>query len=182
MRIHIFGASGSGVTTLGKLLSTELNIEYFDSDDFFWLNSELPFTQRRDPEVRNRLISQHLNRTKNWILGGSIIRWGEGVFPEFDLVVFLYLPPHIRLERLKEREYKRYGTEIITNPIITKQYRDFIIWSKDYDEDTGISNRTLKAHKKWLSEINYPVLEIEGNYTVQEKLKMIINEIKSLVC
>ncbi|CAI8903162.1 hypothetical protein EMIT036CA2_50372 [Chryseobacterium sp. IT-36CA2] len=35
MRIHIFGASGSGVTTLGKALSEKLNIEYLDSDDFF---------------------------------------------------------------------------------------------------------------------------------------------------
>ncbi|WP_228410094.1 shikimate kinase [Chryseobacterium viscerum] len=35
MKIHIFGASGSGVTTLGKALSEELNLEYFDSDDFF---------------------------------------------------------------------------------------------------------------------------------------------------
>jgi shikimate kinase len=40
MRIHIFGV-GSGVTTLGKALSQELSIEYFDSDDFFLKHSFL---------------------------------------------------------------------------------------------------------------------------------------------
>ena len=44
---------------------------------------------------------------ENWILGGSIIHWGENLFPEFDLIVFLWLPPEIRLKRLKERTENR---------------------------------------------------------------------------
>ena len=36
-RIHVFGASGSGTTTLGKRLSQYLNYSFFDSDNYFWL-------------------------------------------------------------------------------------------------------------------------------------------------
>ncbi|MEM6738348.1 MAG: shikimate kinase [Bacteroidota bacterium] len=36
MQIHIFGASGSGVTTIGKALSKELDLSYFDTDDYYW--------------------------------------------------------------------------------------------------------------------------------------------------
>ena len=34
MIIHILGASGSGVTTLGNYISKELGWKYLDSDDF----------------------------------------------------------------------------------------------------------------------------------------------------
>ncbi|MCJ7932721.1 MAG: hypothetical protein MUW56_03555 [Chryseobacterium sp.] len=95
MRIHIFGASGSGVTTLGKALSEELHIEYLDSDDFFWLKTHMPFTERQSPEIRNAIVSDLLHTAESWIFGGSIIHWGENVFPAFDLVIFLYLPPNL---------------------------------------------------------------------------------------
>lgn len=35
-RIYIFGAAGSGVTTLGKELSSSLSIPTFDIDDYYW--------------------------------------------------------------------------------------------------------------------------------------------------
>lgn len=93
MRIHIFGASGSGVTTTGKALALKLNIPYFDSDDYFWQTTEVPFSIREDKNTRNFRIRKDLDNFEHWILGGSTFEWGENVFPDFDLVVFLQIPP-----------------------------------------------------------------------------------------
>ncbi len=38
-KIHVFGASGSGVSTLGKALAVELHLPFFDADDFYWKKS-----------------------------------------------------------------------------------------------------------------------------------------------
>ncbi|BFO66750.1 AAA family ATPase [Chryseobacterium sp. KCF3-3] len=178
MRIHIFGASGSGVTTLGKALSGELNIEYFDSDDFFWLTTQHPFTERQNPEIRNTSVSEKLHTTENWIFGGSIIHWGENVFPEFDLIIFLYLPSELRMERLRKREYERYGDELITHLERAKKYQEFMDWAKDYDHNTGIANRTLKAHLEWLSDIDTPLIELSGDYELSQKMEIILDRIK----
>ncbi|MFS4474487.1 AAA family ATPase [Chryseobacterium sp. T20] len=178
MRIHIFGASGSGVTTLGKALSEELNIEYFDSDDFFWLKTQQPFTERQNPEIRNTSVSEKLHTTENWIFGGSIIHWGENVFPAFDLIIFLYLPSELRMERLRKREFERYGDELITHPERAKKYQEFMDWAKDYDHNTGIANRTLKAHLEWLSDIDTPLIELSGDYELPQKMDIILNQIK----
>ncbi|MEY8760994.1 AAA family ATPase [Chryseobacterium tongliaoense] len=178
MKIHIFGASGSGVTTLGKALSEKLNMEYFDSDDFFWLKTKVPFTERQAPETRNATLFQKLNATTNWILGGSIIHWDENIFPEFDLVIFLYLPQDIRLERLKKREIERYGDEITLNPERKEKFEKFINWARDYDEDTGIAKRTFNAHRDWLSKISCPVVEINGDYEIDKKIKIILDKIQ----
>ncbi|WP_313090682.1 AAA family ATPase [Chryseobacterium flavum] len=178
MRLHIFGASGSGVTTLGKALSEKLDIEYFDSDDFFWLKTEIPFTEKQHPEIRNTIVSDKLHTIENWIFGGSVIHWGENVLPSFDLIVFLYLPPEIRMERLKKREYERYGDEIFTNPERAQKYQEFIDWANDYDHNTGIANRTLKAQLEWLSAMNIPFIEISGDYELQQKMDMVLDAVK----
>ena len=34
--IHIYGASGSGTSTLGRKLSEELGYKFMDTDDYFW--------------------------------------------------------------------------------------------------------------------------------------------------
>ncbi|MFD1604454.1 hypothetical protein ACFSJW_13680 [Flavobacterium artemisiae] len=103
MKILIFGASASGVTTTGKEIAKRLNVDYFDSDDYFWKLTEIPFIERNDPQQRNSKIKADLDNSKSWILGGSIFQWGEDVFPSFDLVIFLWIPADIRIERLKKK-------------------------------------------------------------------------------
>ena len=43
----------------------------------------------------------------DWVLSGSLDEWGRPVIALFDLVVFLYAPTDIRLQRLREREARR---------------------------------------------------------------------------
>jgi adenylate kinase family enzyme len=181
MKIHIFGASGSGVTTLGRALATEMNIPYFDSDQYFWAPSDLPFTIKRNPEERNKLIRTALTSNKCWIFGGSALKWGENVFPEFDLIVFLWLPPEIRLERLRKREFERYGPIIYTDSERIKNYQDFMDWAANYDVDpdeSGFTGRSLKVHENWLNQVSAQVLEIRGDFTVPERVTKIINFMK----
>ncbi len=177
MKLHIFGASGSGVTTLGKALSLNLNIPYFDSDEYFWEISNPPFTIRRNPIDRNNLIKAKLKQSESWILGGSIINWGEDVFPEFDLIVFLWIPPAIRILRLKSRELERYGEVILLDGKRKRLHDEFVKWAEDYDNATGISNRTLKAHEEWLSKKTCPILEMRGDLTIEERIKLVIDKL-----
>ena len=47
-RLHILGASGSGTTTLGRALAERLTYLHFDTDDYYWLSTDPPFTAQRD--------------------------------------------------------------------------------------------------------------------------------------
>jgi len=180
MKIHIFGASGSGVTTTGKALAEKLHFEYLDSDDYFWETTDVPFTLKRNPEVRNSKIKEDLKALESWILGGSIFEWGENVFPDFDLVVFLWIPSSIRMERLEKREFKRYGDVIYSDPERKQQFEDFMKWAADYDNCTGIANRNFEAHKNWLGSINFDILEISGDLTLEQRIDIIVKKIEEL--
>lgn len=50
MLIHIFGASGSGTSTLGRAVAAGLGWRFLDTDDFFWLPTDPPFTTPRPRE------------------------------------------------------------------------------------------------------------------------------------
>lgn len=177
-RIHIFGASGSGVTTLGVALGEKLKIRYFDSDDYFWENSTIPFSKKREPDLRNREIKQILNSHQEWIFGGSSWNWGKDVFPAYSLVVFLQIPKEIRLQRLEKRESLRYGDAISPDSEQAKKTKEFLLWAADYDDCTGIANRTIQVHENWLKEIPYPTLRIEGDYSVKERINIILDFLK----
>jgi adenylate kinase family enzyme len=55
-RLHILGASGSGITTLGRALAERLQYPHVDTDDYFWLPTEPPFTHQRARTERQQLL------------------------------------------------------------------------------------------------------------------------------
>lgn len=174
MHIHILGASGSGVTTLGTAIAAQLGYPYFDTDSYFWLPTEPPFVNRRPPDERNALLISHLQQHDDWVLGGSMFSWSEEVLFDFDLVVFLWLPPEIRLRRLRDREYSRYGDAIFNDQLIKPQYEELMIRAEDYDKATGLAKRTLPAHEAWLKKLDVPILELRGDLTVQQRLEAVL--------
>jgi adenylate kinase family enzyme len=179
MKIHLLGASGAGVTTLGECLAETLGYPYFDSDRYYWELSEPPFTIRRNPEERDRLIRGDLSGQTDWILGGSVLNWGERWLSAFDLVVFLRIPSAIRIERLKKREAERYGAVIFSDPARSQQYRKFIEWASGYDTNTA-RGRTIAAHQQWLAKLSCPVLRLEGDLSAEQRTERVFEKVRNI--
>jgi adenylate kinase family enzyme len=177
MQINIFGASGSGSTTLGKALGQKLNYPVFDGDHYFWVPSEMPFTVKRDPQERNAMINRDTAAHENWIVSGSVVGWNNNW--DFDLSVFLYIPHQVRMDRLKKREFERYGDEIYTNPERIILYHKFLDWAQGYDDNTT-DGRTLQVHQNWMKNLKKSLLIIEGDTTVEERVDIILNKMAEI--
>ena len=109
IRIHVFGASGSGTTTLGSYLARELKILHLDSDVYYWKQTDPPYVEKNDPAHRIELMRRDSRHAESWVLSGSLCSWGDALLSEFTLAVFLYVEPGIRMARLLAREQS--GTE-----------------------------------------------------------------------
>ncbi len=180
MRINILGASGAGVTTLGRELAIKTGYPYVDSDDFYWdNNADTAFTVRRVPDHRNQLLLTELRSHGNWIVGGPLMSWGVLEHISFDLVVFLKIPHHIRMSRLKKREHERYGDIIYHDPVRHQQYIDFLNWAAGYDDNTTPGSRTLRNQLNWLKTLTCPVLTISGDTTVETRTNRVLNLLKT---
>lgn len=61
-RLYLTGDSCAGVSTLGAALKGTCQVPQIDVDDYYWLPTDLPFTCKRPPEDRLRLIAQEKAR------------------------------------------------------------------------------------------------------------------------
>lgn len=88
MKIHIMGASCAGSTTLGRALSARMGIPCFDTDDYFWEPSVVPYTVKREPAKRIAMLKTDFEKNKDAIVSGSLVSWGDDWLAMFDVVVF----------------------------------------------------------------------------------------------
>ncbi|MCZ6874332.1 MAG: AAA family ATPase [bacterium] len=176
-RIHILGASGSGTTTLGQALSEHLQCPYFETDTYFWLPTDPPFIEKRERQARQQLLMDDLTEHEGCVVSGSLCRWGDVAIPLFELVVFLWIPSEIRLERLCQREHERYGDRIMPGGDMYEKSQEFLDWAVSYDTG-GLDMRSRQRHEQWLSSLPCPIILIEGEYAIEEQLAVLMAEIQ----
>lgn len=87
--IHIYGASGSGTSTLGRKISEELGYKFMDTDDYFWVPANPQYTTKRKREERLALMKEDIIENENVVISGSLVDWGDELIPMFTLVVRL---------------------------------------------------------------------------------------------
>jgi cytidylate kinase len=63
--VHILGASGSGTTTLGRVLAERLAVPFHDTDAFYWVPTNPPFREKRDSSERCRLLRVALSQSES---------------------------------------------------------------------------------------------------------------------
>jgi adenylate kinase family enzyme len=161
-RIHIMGASGAGVSTLGRALAGALALPHHDTDDYFWLPTEPPYRTARERADRLRLMHEIFVPRAGWVLSGSLNGWGDPLIPHFDLVVFLTTARDIRLRRLRTREQARFGTEAVASGGWRHaETEQFIEWASRYEDGEQVS-RNLITHQAWLASLPCPVLRLDG--------------------
>ncbi len=172
-RLHVFGASGSGTTSLASALAARHGHRHLDTDDFFWLPTDPPYREKRPREMRLELLRRALGEAPAWVLSGSLCGWGDPLIAEFDLVIFLAVPTEVRLTRLRAREVERYGEEA-TAPGGSRHeaHVEFLRWASRYDAG-GLEMRSRALHDVWLSALPCPTLHLEGDRPVAEQLARI---------
>lgn len=158
--IYVTGASCSGVTTLGRGLASALGLRHIDCDDFYWFPTNPPFTTKRPPADRVRLIREALGE-EGWVLSGSFDGWGDALIERVDLIVFIYTPTPVRMERLLTRERERYGNRILPSGDMYEIHSNFAAWAAQYDKP-GFPGRSLARHEEWLEKQTAPVLRLDG--------------------
>lgn len=176
-RINLIGASGSGKTTLGQALAQELDYPVFDADTYYHVPTDPPFQKQRPPAERLHLLTQDLSTLRQWVISGSLISFGTHPKLDFSLIVFLWLPPDLRIERLRQRERERYGTRLDPDGDMHQNHQWFMTWTSGYDTGTAEINN-LQIHKDWLARQTCPILSLTEPLSTQAQLELILKHLK----
>ncbi len=160
--IHIFGASGSGTTTLGRALAADMGLVHMDTDDYFWLPTDPKFTAKRPVDERLALMQADINTAeKGVVMSGSLTGWGDVLIPQFTHVIRLTTPTDVRLERLRQREYAHFGKRIREGGDMYENHIAFLDWAAQYD--TGdVTMRSKACHDEWMKLLPCPATLLDG--------------------
>lgn len=176
--LYIFGASGSGTTTLGRAVSEALGWRHFDIDDYYWLPTDPPFTTARPREERLPLLRQHMKGASGAVLTG----WGKGwvypLIPDFTLVVRLTLEKSLRLERLEARERANFGDRLDPGGDMYENHREFMDWAARFDTG-GLDMRSRAALDAWQERMLCPVLTLDSAHSVEDNLARVLRTLRT---
>ncbi len=171
--IHLFGASGSGTTTLGRALSEALHLRHLDTDDYYWLPTDPKFTAKRPIPERLMLMNADIDSAEHGtVISGSLTGWGDPLTPRFTLAVRVVTDSDIRLERLRTREYARFGERILPGGDMHQQHQDFLAWAAQYD-DGDVHMRSRANHDLWQQGLSCPVLAVDGAHPLDALVRQV---------
>lgn len=161
-RLHVAGASGSGTTTLARAVADAWGVPHADSDDYFWLPTNPPYTRKRPPADRVRLMEELFVPREAWVVSGWMLGWGDEVIARCEAVVLLTLDPEERLRRIEVRERARRAGGPVDEDALAK----YLDWARGYDDpDFDGLNRT--THEEWVATLTCPVLQLDSALPTQ---------------
>jgi adenylate kinase family enzyme len=126
--IIILGANGSGKSTLGRKLARVLSFAHFDVEDYWFYKTDIPYTAIRPQGERNEMLLSDMNKHGSFVISGDISGWSDEFLTMFDLAVFLTAPTRIRMKRIENREYARWGDRVCEGGDMyesQKKFREF---------------------------------------------------------
>ena len=171
--IHIFGASGSGTTTLGRAIADRTGYRFLDSDDYLWLPTDPQYTTKRPSEERVALLERDIDASGGAVVSGSLVGWGDALMDRFTLAVRLVVPHDVRMARLERRECQRYGDRILPGGDMCQIHRDFLQWAAGY-EDGPATMRSRAMHDLWQQKLSCPLLTLDGTRPVEELVEAVL--------
>ena len=179
--IHIFGASGSGTTTLGKKICEETGYTHMDTDDYFWMPAEPEFTQKRPVKERIELMKNDIEKSENVVLSGSLTDWGDELIPYFTLAIRIEMRQSVRIERLRKREKERYGSRIEPGGDLYKEHIAFIEWASSYD-DGGLDIRSKALHDEIEKSFQCKIIYLDGENELDDKFAEVLKYLDIEIC
>lgn len=177
--IYIFGASGSGTSTLGRKICEEAGYRFMDTDDYFWLPTNPKYTTKRSKEERISLMKSDIEEAENVVISGALDSWGSELLPLFTLAIRLVTDTNIRIQRLKEREKQAFGSRIMPGGDMYENHKEFLEWAAKYDT-AGTDMRSRARHDAFCKLLSCRLIVLDGAADLQENFKKVSAEIEIL--
>jgi len=178
--IHIYGASGSGTSTLGRKISEELGYQFMDTDDYFWLPTDPKYTTKRSTDERLALMKKDISEYGNVVIAGSLVDWGDELIPLFTFAIRLVTDTEIRIERLKKREKQEFGERILPGGDMYQNHMEFLEWAREYDTGS-VDMRSKAKHDEWQKLLRCRQIVLNGADNLADNFQKVQAEIDSVI-
>lgn len=165
-RIIVCGGNGAGKSTLGKKLSRELEWKFMDIEDYYFPVNRMDYNYElaRTREEVSSLLLKDLKRYDNFILASVKGNYGEEVSSMFTCAVLIYVPKEIRMKRVIDRSYKKFGDRMLQGGDLYEKEKKFFDMVEHRLEDDVTT---------WLDSIHIPIIRVDGTQPIDRNIQTI---------
>ncbi len=165
--IMICGLNGSGKSTLGKALAEKLDFHFIDIEDLYFpkTSSDYLYSSPRTREEVKALLFREIDAHENFVLASVKGDYGENIIPFFRYAVLLDVPKEIRLQRIRNRSFQKFGNRMLAGGDLYEREERFFDFAGSRPENTV---------EDWIRSLKCPIIRIDGTKPVEENINFII--------
>jgi len=167
MGIIICGMNGSGKSTLGRALAKQLGWRFIDNEDLYFpkADPENPYGAERTKAEVEALLLEAVRQDERFVFAAVRGNYGAAVLPYYQAAVLVEVPRDVRLARVRQRSFDRFGARMLPGgDLYASEQRFFDL----------VSARPEDYAARWLNEVALPVLQVDGTKPVAENVQRII--------
>lgn len=165
--IIITGLNGCGKSTVCRLLAEKLNYFSIDVEDYFFIKSDIPYSKFHTYEQTKELMLEDILKHKNYVMATVNCDWGNEITSTYKFAVVLKAPLDIRMKRIEEREYRKFGNRVLNGGDLYESQQKF---------HNKVLKRTEEHIEKQMQYISCPVLELDAARPLQDTVDIIYKE------
>ena len=162
--IILFGANGSGKTTIGRELAQMLGCKFMDIEDYHFLPSDVPYTKFRSREDCIALMLSDIRKYENFVLTAVTGDFGDELAKYYALAVHLSAPEGLRMDRIDKRARDQHHERVLEGGDMHESHKQFMDFAK---------NRPLSKIDDWEKSLQCPVVHMEGTGDANENAQKI---------
>lgn len=170
--IIVCGLNGSGKSTLGKALAKKLHFHFIDNEDLYFpkIDPNYIYASPRTREEVKELLLSEISEHENFVFTSVKGDYGETIYPFFQYVVLIDVPKDIRIQRVRNRSFQKFGKRMRIGGDLHEQEERFFDFVKSRPENTV---------EEWVRSLKCPVLRIDGTKSIAENVDFIVEQIQN---
>ena len=169
--IIVCGLNGSGKSTLGKALAKKLHFHFIDNEDLYFpkTDSHYIYASPRTRKEVEKLLWSEISEHENFVFTSVKGDYGKKIYPFFQYVVLIDVSKDIRMQRVRDRSFQKFGKRMRSGGDLHEQEEKFFDFVKSRPENTV---------EEWVQSIKCPVIRIDGTKSIEENVDYIVEQIQ----
>ena len=167
--IQICGLNGCGKSTLGKALAERLGFHFIDNEGLYFsrIAPDAPYANPRSREEVENLLMEEVRTHPNFVFAAVKGNYGERITPKYNYVVVVEVPKEVRLQRVRNRSFQKFGNRILPGGDLHEEEEAFFRMAASRQDDFV---------ENWLLTVTCPVIRVDGTKTVAENTDYLLRQ------
>ncbi len=166
--ICVCGLNGSGKTTLGAALAERLGYKHMDVEDYYFTRADNPYASARTRDEVEVLLLEDIKQNPCFVFSAVNGNMNEEINSCYDLVVYLEVPQEIRMKRIRQRAFDKFGDRVLPDGDMYEQEENFFAFAE---------KRSPEKIEEWLQTLTCRVVILDGSKPIEDNIKALVEHI-----